>query len=187
MKQQNESAKKLEEPKIHIVEALKENTVIHCETEEEANRILGMAHELGYKWHTGENYEDNTKWNSYRSTTCYYLFDGSYSDYDYFKNKKYTINPSIQIKGFEEKKSTDWTPAPEDIEEIDEKASETQIGGNHYSNMPIQPIEFIHKNNLSFIQGNIIKYVCRYKSKGGIQDLNKAKHYIDLLIEFEEE
>ena len=68
-----------------------------------------------------------------------------------------------------------------------EKASETQIGGSHYSDMVIQPIEFIHKNNLSFIQGNIIKYVCRYKSKGGVQDLNKAKHYIDLLIEFEEE
>ena len=53
--------------------------------------------------------------------------------------------------------------------------------------MAIQPIEFIHKNNLSFIQGNIIKYVCRYKSKGGIEDLQKAKHYIDLLIELEEE
>jgi len=68
-----------------------------------------------------------------------------------------------------------------------EKASKTQIGGNHYSNMAIQPAEFIHKNGLSFIQGNIIKYVCRYKSKGGIEDLNKAKHYIDLLIEFEDE
>ena len=67
------------------------------------------------------------------------------------------------------------------------KASETQIGGSHYSEMAIQPTEFIHKNGLSFIQGNIIKYVCRYKSKGGIEDLNKAKHYIDLLIEFEEE
>ena len=68
-----------------------------------------------------------------------------------------------------------------------EKASETQIGGNHYSEMAIQPIEFIHKNNLSFIQGNVIKYVCRYKAKNGIEDLQKAKHYIDLLIEFEEE
>ncbi len=68
-----------------------------------------------------------------------------------------------------------------------ESAKNTQIGGNHYSGMAIQPTEFIHKNNLSFIQGNVIKYVCRYKSKGGIEDLNKAKHYIDLLIELEEE
>ena len=72
-------------------------------------------------------------------------------------------------------------------EEINIKVSETQIGGSHYSEMAIQPIEFIHKNNLSFIQGNVIKYVCRYKSKGGIEDLQKAKHYIDLLIELEEE
>ena len=74
----------------------------------------------------------------------------------------------------------------EEKEEINIKASETQIGGSHYSDMAIQPIEFIHKNNLSFIQGNIIKYVCRYKAKGGIEDLQKAKHFIDLLIEFEE-
>ena len=72
-------------------------------------------------------------------------------------------------------------------EEVNIKPSQTQIGGRHYSDMTIQPIEFIHKNGLSFIQGNIIKYVCRYKSKGGIEDLNKAKHYIDLLIELEEE
>ena len=78
----------------------------------------------------------------------------------------------------------------EDIEKleaiINKKMTDIQIGGNHYSDMTIQPIEFIHKNNLSFTQGNIIKYVCRYKSKGGIEDLNKAKHCIDLLIELEE-
>lgn len=61
----------------------------------------------------------------------------------------------------------------------------TQIGGNHYKTFEIQPIEFIHKNNLSFIQGNIIKYVCRYRDKNGIEDLKKARHYIDMLIEFE--
>ena len=81
---------------------------------------------------------------------------------------------------------TDWTPAPEEMNKK-EKPSEIQIGGSHYSDMAIQPIEFIHKNGLSFIQGNVIKYVCRYKSKGGIEDLNKAKHYIDLLIEIEGE
>ena len=71
--------------------------------------------------------------------------------------------------------------------DIDAKASQRQVGGNHYKDMMIQPTEFIHKNNLSFIQGNIIKYVCRYKFKNGLQDLEKAKHYIDLLIEFEKE
>ena len=66
-----------------------------------------------------------------------------------------------------------------------ETALDTQIGGNHYRNFEIQPIEFIHKNNLSFIQGNIIKYVCRYKNKNGLEDLKKARHYIDILIELE--
>ena len=70
---------------------------------------------------------------------------------------------------------------------FEDRGTSIQIGGNHYSKMAIQPIEFIHKNELSFIQGNIIKYVCRYKSKGGIEDLQKAKHYIDLLIELERE
>jgi len=63
-------------------------------------------------------------------------------------------------------------------------ARKIQIGGNHYKQMIIQPTEFIHKNNLSFIQGCIIKYICRYKFKNGIEDLEKAKHYIDLLIEW---
>lgn len=58
-----------------------------------------------------------------------------------------------------------------------------QVGGDHYKNMPIQPVEFITKNNIPFIEGNIIKYICRHASKNGKQDLEKAKHFIDLLIE----
>lgn len=65
------------------------------------------------------------------------------------------------------------------------KASEKQEGGNHYKRYSIQPTEFIHRNGLNFIQGNVIKYLMRYKEKNGLQDLEKAKHYIDLLIEFE--
>lgn len=65
------------------------------------------------------------------------------------------------------------------------KASEIQEGGGHYKKFVIQPTEFIHKNELSFIQGNVIKYIMRYKDKSGIEDLKKAKHYIDLLIEYE--
>ena len=65
-------------------------------------------------------------------------------------------------------------------------AFDTQVGGSHYKNMTIQPVEFIEMNNLGFCVGNIIKYVCRYKDKNGIEDLKKARHYIDLLIEIEE-
>lgn len=65
------------------------------------------------------------------------------------------------------------------------KASETQVGGVHYSKYAIQPTEFIHANGIPFIEGNIIKYVMRHRDKNGIEDLKKAKHYLDLLIEFE--
>ena len=57
-----------------------------------------------------------------------------------------------------------------------------QVGGNHYKDFHIQPYEFISKNDLSFFQGNVIKYVCRYKRKNGIEDLEKIKHYCELEI-----
>ena len=58
-----------------------------------------------------------------------------------------------------------------------------QIGGDHYLKMKIQPSEFANKNNLPFAEGNAIKYICRHKDKGGKEDLKKAKHYIDMIIE----
>jgi len=60
-----------------------------------------------------------------------------------------------------------------------------QIGGDHYMKLKIQPVEFIHKNGISYIEGNIIKYVVRWRDKGGIDDLRKARHYLDMLIEME--
>lgn len=58
----------------------------------------------------------------------------------------------------------------------------TQVGGTHYKNMTIQPVDFIVGNNIPFIEGNIIKYVCRWKNKGGVDDLEKARHYLEILI-----
>jgi hypothetical protein len=60
-----------------------------------------------------------------------------------------------------------------------------QIGGNHYKDMAIQPVEYTHKNKIGFIEGCIIKYISRYKNKNGRQDLEKARHFIDVLIEME--
>ena len=62
-------------------------------------------------------------------------------------------------------------------------AYKKQIGGSHYKNMIVQPSEFINKNKLLFAEGNAIKYICRHTHKGGKQDLEKAKHYIDMIIE----
>lgn len=66
-------------------------------------------------------------------------------------------------------------------------ALDTQIGGSHYKSMPIQPMEYSMKNGLDACQHTIIKYVTRFREKGGIEDLEKAKHCIDLLIGFEKE
>lgn len=57
-----------------------------------------------------------------------------------------------------------------------------QVGGGHYKSMKIQPIEFVLANELGFCEGNIIKYTCRYKQKGGKEDLKKVIHYAELLI-----
>mgnify|MGYP003144653148 FL=1 len=57
-----------------------------------------------------------------------------------------------------------------------------QIGGSHYKNFTIQPYEFISKNNLSFFQGCVVKYVCRYLHKNKVEDLEKIIHYCQLEI-----
>ncbi len=58
-----------------------------------------------------------------------------------------------------------------------------QEGGNHYKSLKIQPIEYIQANKLGYEQGNVVKYVTRYNEKGGVEDLLKAIHYIELLID----
>ena len=62
-------------------------------------------------------------------------------------------------------------------------AYKKQVGGRHYMDMAVQPSEFINKNKLQFAEGNAIKYICRHANKGEVQDLEKAKHYIDMIIE----
>lgn len=65
-------------------------------------------------------------------------------------------------------------------------ALEKQVSGNHYKSLKIQPIQYIHANDLPFAEGSIIKYVTRWRDKGGIADLEKAKHFLELLIELEQ-
>lgn len=64
-------------------------------------------------------------------------------------------------------------------------ALEKQVDGSHYKNQAIQPVEYIHANGIGFFEGNVIKYVTRWREKGGVADLEKAKHYIELLVELE--
>lgn len=87
------------------------------------------------------------------------------------------------------KKINDITPEEWDSmswsKDFPEKASDKQVGGNHYKQFKIQPAEFCYVNNIPYLEATAIKYLCRWKDKGGIQDLEKAKHFIDLLIEFQ--
>ena len=66
-----------------------------------------------------------------------------------------------------------------------ERAIDKQVGGDHYKKFSIQPAEFCHVNNIGYLEATAIKYLCRWKDKGGIQDLDKAIHFIELLKEFE--
>lgn len=60
-----------------------------------------------------------------------------------------------------------------------------QVGGDHYRKLKIQPVEYIHANQIPFIEGCIIKYATRWRDKGGKRDLEKIKHFVDLLLELE--
>lgn len=64
-----------------------------------------------------------------------------------------------------------------------QSAFSKQVGGSHYKGMAIQPIEFVLANDLSYCEANVIKYICRHASKGGIEDLDKVIHYVELLKE----
>ena len=63
-------------------------------------------------------------------------------------------------------------------------ASEVQVGGEHYRELPIQPAYFAEKNSLSFLEGCVVKRICRHKKAKGLEDLEKAVHEIRLLAEF---
>ena len=62
---------------------------------------------------------------------------------------------------------------------------EVQVGGDHYKKLKIQPVEYMHGNNIPFMEDSVIKYMTRWRDKGGVKDLEKAKHFIDLLLEME--
>ena len=71
------------------------------------------------------------------------------------------------------------------IPKVKLSALDKQESGNHYKDKGIQPIVYIHANNLGFCAGNVVKYVTRYKEKNGAADIRKAIHYLELLLELE--
>ena len=79
-------------------------------------------------------------------------------------------------------------PYNDEFDDCEEDGTSTsyQIGGDHYKGQNIQPIEYIMANELDFCEGNVVKYVTRWKFKNGIEDLKKARQYLDFLIEANE-
>lgn len=68
---------------------------------------------------------------------------------------------------------------------LETTALDVQVGGGHYKKLAIQPVEYIMGNNIPYMEGNVIKYVTRWRDKAGVQDLEKAVHYLQMLIEKE--
>ena len=68
---------------------------------------------------------------------------------------------------------------------VTQSALNVQVGGEHYKNLAIQPVEYIHANNLSFLEGNVVKYITRHKTKNKAQDIRKVIHYAQLILQLE--
>lgn len=68
---------------------------------------------------------------------------------------------------------------------VTQSALNVQVGGEHYKNLAIQPVEYIHANNLSFLEGNVVKYITRHKTKNKAQDIRKIIHYCTLILQLE--
>ena len=77
-------------------------------------------------------------------------------------------------------------PGAQDESTVKKSSSlDKQVAGSHYKSLAIQPVEYIHANKIGYFEGNVIKYVTRWREKAGLADLEKAKHYIELLIDLE--
>lgn len=113
--------------------------------------------------------------------TCYYIDNIPVSESQYFK-KLHNYSAGEVVKSLNDVTPDEWDAlrrAPE------QRALDRQVAGNHYKKFKIQPAEFCYVNDIPYLEATAIKYLCRWKDKGGIQDLEKAKHFIDLLIEFQ--
>lgn len=81
--------------------------------------------------------------------------------------------------------TTEYYYYPKTKTQEEGSALDVQVSGDHYKKLTIQPIEYIYANGLGFCEGNVVKYITRWRDKNGIADLEKAKHYIELLIELD--
>ena len=108
---------------------------------------------------------------------------GQYNELDHLTKPEPTPIPEFLTRS---KESLTGLEKADTVDTHAVTALDIQIDGNHYKELPIQPVEYIHANKIGYFEGNVIKYVSRWKTKNGVADLRKAAHYIQLLIELEE-
>lgn len=82
----------------------------------------------------------------------------------------------------------EFKPNPHSLSGWDDEVEATsaldvQVGGGHYKSKGIQPVQYCMANDIGFMEGSVIKYVTRWKDKGGVEDLKKARHFLDMLID----
>lgn len=91
-----------------------------------------------------------------------------------------SVSKSVRLEGVVHSVEIKGAPESEHKSALDK-----QVSGNHYKDCGIQPIEYIHANGLSYLEGNVIKYTTRHSKKNGKQDILKAIHYLELILEME--
>lgn len=99
----------------------------------------------------------------------------NHGDDGYIGYESFGDNPMVLLNTKEELLNRDSAPS----------ALDKQVSGNHYKDCGIQPIEYIHANGLDYFQGNVVKYVTRHKDKNGKADIEKAIHYLELILELQ--
>jgi hypothetical protein len=96
--------------------------------------------------------------------------------------KKYNLIELLE-NGIEQENIKENMPHKDMFKGMTYQSLEKQVGGKHYRNMKIQPAEFINENKLLFAEGNAIKYICRHTIKGKEEDVRKAIHYLEMILE----
>lgn len=94
-----------------------------------------------------------------------------------------TLRKCVENVKWEDGKTDDPVARRITHKEGTSKALDTQVGGGHYKEFPIQPVEFIVKNKLGYREGNVVKYISRHPAKNGIEDVRKAMHYCQMIID----
>jgi hypothetical protein len=160
-----------------------EKTAVHCSTEELAEEVLRIAKNDGLTWASGDVIEKNTEWTEFYEQTCYDLPRGvAYADKGFYVSEGFHIIPAEEF--------ISWNKhVPEDTSVEIGTGDDPVNHPSHYTAGKVECIDALEAAtvNLTGIEAvctaNAIKYLWRWKQKNGVEDLKKAKWYIDRLID----